>query len=69
MGRDARRKKKERKCRTCRVKFLDMTADQIRAHSVVCPLEQFTGIEIIKMGPADDEEEEANEADITEPSQ
>lgn len=56
MGREARTKKKERKCRKCKLSFLDMTAAQIRVHAFVCSFEKLTGIEIIKMGPANDEE-------------
>lgn len=64
MGREARARKKERRCRKCRLSFSNMTAAQIRVHAFVCDFEKFTGIEIIKMGPSD--AEEAEETTTTE---
>lgn len=56
MGREASQKK-SRRCRKCRLKFIDMNAAQIQMHAFVCNFEKTTGIEVIKMGPTDAEED------------
>jgi hypothetical protein len=57
MGREAK-VKKNRTCKKCGLDFIDMTAVQIRVHAFVCNFEKLTGIEIIKMGPANEDEAE-----------
>lgn len=56
MGRESRAVKSERRCKKCKLSYLNMTAAQIQVHAYVCTLEKLTGIEIIKMGPSHEDE-------------
>lgn len=54
MGRESR-VKKSRVCSKCKLDFINMSAAQIQVHAFVCDFEKATGIEIIKMGPTNEE--------------
>jgi len=58
MGRESS-VRKARVCWVCNKRFLQMTSEQITTHAFACAFEQRTGIEIIRLGPAEISEEPA----------